>query len=156
MGLKRAHVNTKQGWTAAEDDVLRQMYYDQPASEIRKALPRRSWYGIVGRTQRLGLRRKFMNANHEQAKRTTDKTVLEFVYQYHCQFGYGPIRAEVSTGTGLAHTTVTDCVKRLTDRGFFVHQPGRTRTIGLAPALRRKIAEHERSLRDRVKAGAAA
>lgn len=156
MGLTRGRGHMKTHWAAAEDKVLRDMYYDGVASDIREALPGRTWHGIVSRARRLGLQRKFVNANHEKAKRSTNKIVLDFVVQYHREYGYGPIRAEVADGTGLAHTTVTDCVSRMTERGFFVHQHGRTRTIGLAPALRRKIAEHERSLRDRVKTGAAA
>ena len=152
LGINRQWHNGKTGWTPAEDKILREMYWDRLAEDIRAALPGRSWYAIASRAVRIGLRRKFIHAGREKSKRTTDKRVLEYVVQYVREFGYGPIRTEVTEATGIAHTTVTTSVERLVKRGFLLHPKGRTRTIALAPALRKKILESEIAFRDRVKA----
>lgn len=138
-------------WTPAEDKILKEMYWDRPVQEIRDALPGRTWYSIASRSVRLGLQRKFMHAGHEKSKRTTDKRVMDAVIAYDYKFGFGPTRIEVHEETGIAYSTVHGSVERLIARGLLIRHPGRSRAIGIAPALRRRLLERELKYRDRVK-----
>ena len=141
-------------WTPAEDKILKEMYWDRTAEDIRAALPGRSWYSITSRAVRLELRRKFIHAGREKSKRTTDKRVMDAVIAYDHQFGFGPTRIEVHEETGISYSTVHGSVERLIERGLLIRHPGRSRAIGLAPALRRRLLERELKYRDRMKAAA--
>ena len=153
LKLSRGRTTLVQGnsWTEAEDKTLRDMFWDATPDELLEALPKRTWFGIHGRAARLGLKRKHTHFGRERAKREADKPVMDAVIQFFFEYGYGPQRQDISRITGLPHSRVARCVDRLIERGLLVRPPTRFAAVGLAPALRKKLLERERAMRDRVK-----
>jgi hypothetical protein len=48
-------------WNPKEDSTLKQLFLDSPKEVLLKELPNRTWWGITGHAQRLGLTRRKAN-----------------------------------------------------------------------------------------------
>jgi hypothetical protein len=151
LGLRRSALRAG-CWTPAEDKILADCYWDASKKEILERLPGRSWYAISTHAARVGVQRKHVHAGREKSKRSTDQRVMDFIIGYDRKFGFGPTRIEVSEATGMAHSTADGSVKRLIARGLLIRHPGRSRAVGLAPAVRRRLLERELAYREQVKA----
>jgi hypothetical protein len=133
-------------WSPAESFALRRLYPTATCAEILSALPGRTWPGIKHRASLIGVKRELSaahkhttDAHRQRIKQDTDRRVLDFVIDYTARYGFGPMLTEIAEEARVAHSTAGVSVARLVERGLLIRNPGKSRAVGLHPALRRRI-----------------
>jgi DNA-binding transcriptional ArsR family regulator len=156
MGLHRNpsfRCVTGRRWSDHEEQALRDLYPRSKRETVLAALPRRTWGAITHHANQVGVKRDLAFANSqsfnrytEELKLQSERKVMDFILDYYRQWGSGPMRQEISEGTGVRDITLQKTLARLEQKGMVVFPViGRRLPVHLSPALRRRLQQRERA-----------